>query len=94
MGVQGELVLQAIMETLEVNPWLESIDLARTPLQNSGKTDANGKAEPEMDLLKDMPLPVLKSCRVFFCGQKYAGKTTLCNSISQSFSSSKLPYVD
>ncbi|KAM2352396.1 hypothetical protein ACFXTH_007078 [Malus domestica] len=40
MGVQGELVLQAIMEILQVNPWLESIDLARPPLQNSGKTDA------------------------------------------------------
>ncbi|KAM2508239.1 hypothetical protein ACFX1W_030459 [Malus domestica] len=100
-GVQGEQVLQAIMETLQVNPWLENIDLARTPLQNSGKTDGvyqrlgqNGKPEPEMDLLKDMPLTVPKSCRVFFCGQEYAGKATLCNSILQSVSSSKLLYVD
>ncbi|XP_008227100.1 PREDICTED: protein TORNADO 1 [Prunus mume] len=100
-GVQGELVLQAIMETLQVNPWIENIDLARTPLQNSGKTDGiyqrlgqNGRPEPEMDLLKDMPLTVPKSCRAFFCGQEYAGKSTLCNSILQSFSSSKIPYVD
>lgn len=79
-GVQGELLLQTIMETLQVNPWIEDIDLSRTPLQNSGKTDGvcqrlgqNGKAEPETDLLKDMPLTVPKSCRVFFCGQEYAG---------------------
>ncbi|ONI13581.1 hypothetical protein PRUPE_4G231800 [Prunus persica] len=100
-GVQGELVRQAIMETLQVNPWIENIDLARTPLQNSGKTDGiyqrlgqNGRPEPEMDLLKDMPLTVPKSCRAFFCGQEYAGKSTLCNSILQSFSSSKISYVD
>ncbi|CBI26731.3 unnamed protein product, partial [Vitis vinifera] len=95
------LVLQTIMETLQVNPWIEDIDLTRTPLQNSGQTDGiyqklgqNGRTEPEIDLLKDMPLTVPKSCRVFFCGQEYAGKTTLCNSISQNFSSSKLPYMD
>jgi hypothetical protein len=80
-GVQGELVLQTIMETLQVNPWIEDIDLSRTPLQNSGKTDGiyqrlgqNGKTEPEPDLLKDMPFTEPKSCRVFFCGQEYAGK--------------------
>ncbi|KAJ8766512.1 hypothetical protein K2173_023759 [Erythroxylum novogranatense] len=102
-GVQGELVVKSIMETLQVNPWLEEIDLARTPLQNSGKADAiyqrlgqNGKTEPEADtgLLKDMPLTEPKSCRVFFCGQEAAGKTTLCNSILQNFSSSKLPYLE
>lgn len=80
-GVRGELVLQTIVETLHINPWIEVIDLSRTPLQNSGKTDGiyqrlgqNGKTEPEMDLLKDMPFTVPKSCRVFFCGQEYAGK--------------------
>ncbi|XVF70799.1 hypothetical protein PTKIN_Ptkin11bG0190700 [Pterospermum kingtungense] len=103
-GVRGDRVLQAIMETLQINPWIEEIDLARTPLHNSGKADAiyqrlgqNAKsteAEPENDLLKDMPLTEPKSCRVFFCGQEYAGKTTLCNSISQNFSSSKLPYIE
>ncbi|KAJ9153868.1 hypothetical protein P3X46_027259 [Hevea brasiliensis] len=103
-GVQGEFVLKTIMETLQVNPWIEDIDLSRTPLQNSGRTDEiyqrlgqNGKTEPEVDtadLLKDMPLTEPKSCRVFLCGQEYAGKTTLCNSISQNFSSSKLPYMD
>ncbi|XP_050367631.1 protein TORNADO 1 [Argentina anserina] len=100
-GVQGELLLQTIMETLQVNPWIEDIDLSRTPLQASGKTDGlyqrlgqNGKAEPETDLLKDMPLTVPKSCRVFFCGQEYAGKTTLCNTILQSLYLSKLPLVD
>ncbi|XP_010252684.1 PREDICTED: protein TORNADO 1 [Nelumbo nucifera] len=100
-GVEGELVLQAIMETLQVNPWLEEIDLNRTPLHNSGKTEEiyqklgqNGRMEPETDLLKDMPLTVSRSCRVFFCGQEFAGKTTLCNSISQNFSSSKLPYLN
>ncbi|KDP39232.1 hypothetical protein JCGZ_00989 [Jatropha curcas] len=103
-GVQGELVLKTIMEMLQVNPWIEDIDLSRTPLQNSGKTDAiyqrlgqNGKTtepEAETDLLKDMPLTEPKSCRVFLCGQEYAGKTTLCNSISQNFSASKLSYID
>ncbi|EEF33354.1 protein TORNADO 1 [Ricinus communis] len=102
-GVRGDIVLKTIMDTLQVNPWIEDIDLARTPLHNLGKTDEiyqrlgqNGKTEPEAetDLLKDMPLTEPKSCRVFFCGQEYAGKTALCNSISQNFSSSKLPYMD
>ncbi|KAH7861384.1 hypothetical protein Vadar_025439 [Vaccinium darrowii] len=102
-GLSGDLVLQAIMETLQVNPWIEELDLARTPLQNSGKTEgvyqklgqnAKTETEAETDLLKDMPMVVPKSCRVFLCGQEYSGKTTLCNSISQNFSSSKLPYMD
>ncbi|KAJ0101725.1 hypothetical protein Patl1_04025 [Pistacia atlantica] len=62
------------------------------------KLGQKGKSEnePETDLLKDMPLTEPKSCRVFFCGQEYAGKNTLCNSVSQNFSSSssKLPYLD
>uniref|UniRef100_A0A6N2M6T5 C-terminal of Roc COR-B domain-containing protein n=1 Tax=Salix viminalis TaxID=40686 RepID=A0A6N2M6T5_SALVM len=101
-GVRGDVVLDTIMQTLQVNPWIEDIDLARTPLQNSGKADGihqrlgqNGKTELETDtdLFKDMPLTEPQSCRVFFCGQEYAGKTALCNSISQNFSS-KLPYID
>ncbi|PIA38392.1 hypothetical protein AQUCO_02800235v1 [Aquilegia coerulea] len=100
-GVQGDLVLKTIMETLQINPWIEDIDLTRTPLQNSGKSEGiyqklgqNGKLEQEIDLLKDMLLTTPKSCRVFFCGQEYAGKSTLSNSISQNFSSPKLPYLD
>ncbi|KAG8386050.1 hypothetical protein BUALT_Bualt03G0108700 [Buddleja alternifolia] len=100
-GVKGDLVLQTIMETLNVNPWIEDIDLARTPLQVSGKTEGiyqrlgqNEKTEQETDLLKDMPMTVPKSCRVFLCGQEYAGKSTLCNSISQNISPSKVPYLD
>ncbi|KAL0362899.1 UNVERIFIED_CONTAM: protein TORNADO 1 [Sesamum calycinum] len=100
-GVKGELVLQTIMETLNVNPWIEDIDLARTPLQAAGKTEGiyqrlgqNERSEPEIDLLKDMQMTLPKSCRVFLCGQEYAGKTTLCNSISQNLSPSKLPYLD
>ncbi|RDY13004.1 Protein TORNADO 1, partial [Mucuna pruriens] len=99
--VQGETLLQTIMETLQINPWIEDIDLSRTPLHNSGKTwgiyqrlGQNEKTEPEMDLLKDMPLTEPKSCRVFFCGQECAGKTTLCHSVSQNFSTSMLPYLD
>lgn len=79
-GVDGELVLQTILELLQVNPWIEDIDLTRTPLHNSGKTEGinlklgqNGRSEPETDLLKDMPMTVPKSCRVFLCGQEYAG---------------------
>ncbi|XP_057966226.1 protein TORNADO 1 [Malania oleifera] len=102
-GVRGDSVVETILEMLQVNPWIEDIDLARTPLHHSGKTDGiyqklgqNGKAEPEpeIDVLKDMTLTVPKSCRIFFCGQEFAGKTTLCNSISQNFSTSKLPYLD
>ncbi|KAK3009958.1 hypothetical protein RJ639_012350 [Escallonia herrerae] len=100
-GVDGELVLQTIMDILQVNPWIEDIDLARTPLQNSGKTEGiqlklgqNGRTETETDILKDMPMTAPRSCRVFLCGQAHAGKTTLCNSISQNFSFTKLPYVD
>lgn len=81
-GVKGEALLQTIMETLQINPWIEDIDLSRTPLNNSGMTQSiyqrlgqNEKTElePEMDLLKDMPMTVPKSCRVFFCGQESAG---------------------
>ncbi|KAL5987979.1 hypothetical protein ACLOJK_035741 [Asimina triloba] len=100
-GVQGESLLQTIMDTLQVNPWIEGIDLSRTPLQNSGKTEGiyqklgqNGKMDMEMDFLEDMPLTAPKSCRVFVCGQEFAGKTTLCNSIMQNVSSFKLPYMD
>ncbi|KAL0306293.1 UNVERIFIED_CONTAM: protein TORNADO 1 [Sesamum radiatum] len=70
-GVKGELVLQTIMETLNVNPWIEDIDLARTPLQAAGKTEGiyqrlgqNERSEPEIDLLKDMQMTLPKSCRV------------------------------
>ncbi|KAL2495993.1 Protein TORNADO 1 [Forsythia ovata] len=102
-GVKGEAVLQSIMETLNVNPWIEDIDLARTPLQIAGKTEGiyqrlgqNERTEPEpdIDLLKDMTMTVPKTCRVFLCGQELSGKTTLCNSISQNFSPSKLPYMN
>ncbi|KAK3032487.1 LOW QUALITY PROTEIN: hypothetical protein RJ639_037300 [Escallonia herrerae] len=96
-GVDGELVLQTIMDILQI----EDIVLARTPLQNSGKTEGiqlklgqNGRTETETDILKDMPMTTPRSCRVFLCGQAHAGKTTLCNSISQNFSFTKLPYVD
>ncbi|KAK4362479.1 hypothetical protein RND71_017720 [Anisodus tanguticus] len=102
-GVDGEAVLQTIMDILQVNPWIEDIDLSRTPLHNAGKTEViyqrlgqNDKAdaEPEINLLKDVPMTVPRSCRVFLCGQEYAGKTTLFNSIHQHFSSPKLPYID
>jgi len=80
-GVDGDSVLKAIMETLQVNPWIEDIDLESTPLHNEGMTEGiyqrlgqNEKSEPDVDLLKDMPMTVPKSCRVFLCGQEYAGK--------------------
>ena len=73
------------METLQINPWIEDLDLSRTPLHNSGDTHGiyrrlgqNEKTEPEMDSLMDMPLTEPKSCRVFFCGQEYAGKIEYC----------------
>lgn len=102
-GVQGDSVLQTIMSTLQVNPWIEEIDLARTPLHNSGKAEGiyqrlgqnERTVEPDTtDFLKDMPMTTPKSCRVFLCGQEYAGKTTLSNSIYQHFSSAKLPYAE
>ncbi|KAL6529057.1 Protein TORNADO 1 [Orobanche hederae] len=100
-GVKGEEVLQAIMETLNVNPWIEDIDLTRTPLHVAGKTEdiyqrlsQNERSEPEIDLLKDMAMTMPKNCRVFLCGQECAGKYTLCNSISQNIYPPKLPYLD
>lgn len=80
-GVDGDMVLQTIMGMLEVNPWIEDIDLSGTPLQNSGKADrvyqrlgqnGNTDLEPQVDSL-DMTLTEPKSCRIFFCGQEYAG---------------------
>nr|GEY86000.1 hypothetical protein [Tanacetum cinerariifolium] len=102
-GVDGDFVLNSIMETLHVNPWIEEIDLSRRPLEISGKADVihqkigqdeNTGHEVEVDLLKDMPMTAPKSCRVFICGQEFARKTTLCNSISQNFTSSKVAYIE
>ncbi|CAN8301826.1 unnamed protein product [Cochlearia groenlandica] len=102
-GVRGDRLLEAITETLHINPLIEEIDLARTPLQDSGKADEiyrklghNGRKieEEETDTLKDIPLTEPKSIRAFICGQDYAGKTTLCNSILQSFSASGSSYVE
>ncbi|KAL8462347.1 hypothetical protein ACS0TY_033406 [Phlomoides rotata] len=101
-GVKGEAVLQTIMETLNVNPWIEDIDLSRTPLRLTGKTDGiyqrlgqnERSEEPDVDLQNDMQMTLPKSCRVFLCGQEYAGKTTICNTISQNMSPSKVPYMD
>ncbi|CAI9088285.1 OLC1v1022579C1 [Oldenlandia corymbosa var. corymbosa] len=102
-GVDGDLVLQTIMNTLQVNPWIEEIDLSKTPLQNNGKTEGiyqrlgqNESTEPDIDidLLKDMAMAAPKNCRVFLCGQEYAGKSTLSDSIHQHFSSRKLAYMN
>ncbi|KZV17208.1 protein TORNADO 1 [Dorcoceras hygrometricum] len=100
-GVKGELVLQQIMDTLNVNPWIEDINLKRTPLQIAGKTEDISKrfgqaerTEPDVDMLKNMPMTVPKSCRIFLCGQEYAGKSTLCNSLSRNFSPMKVSYLD
>ncbi|RRT83285.1 hypothetical protein B296_00001337 [Ensete ventricosum] len=80
-GVEGEMVLQAIMETLQVNPWIEEVDLGRTPLQIAGKTDGiyeklgqNGSMVAEDDLVDDnLPLTMPRCCRIFLCGQEDAG---------------------
>ncbi|CAA0832440.1 Protein TORNADO 1 [Striga hermonthica] len=101
-GVNGEQVYRAIMETLDVNPWIEEIDLSRTPLEAAGKTEdiiqrlkQNEMSGPgEIDLLNDMAMTTSRSCRVFLCGQECAGKTTLFNSILQNLSPSKVPYMD
>ncbi|KAH9329000.1 hypothetical protein KI387_001108 [Taxus chinensis] len=100
-GVAGDAVLEAIMDVLQVNPWLEEIDLSGTPLQASGEADhvhqrlrQNTSAEPQANLLRDMPKTMPKSVRVFLCGQEFAGKTTLCNSLLQTYARAKLPTVD
>ncbi|GLJ45421.1 hypothetical protein SUGI_0956290 [Cryptomeria japonica] len=100
-GVAGDAVLEAIMDVLQVNIWLEEIDLSGTPLQASGKADhvhqrlrQNSSAEPQANLLRDMPKIVPKSVRVFLCGQEFAGKTTLCNSLLQTYARAKIPTVD
>nr|GEX25027.1 protein TORNADO 1 [Tanacetum cinerariifolium] len=81
-GVDGDFMLNSIIETLQVNPWIEEIDLARTPLQISRKADVihqkigqneNTGHEVEVKLLKDMPMTAPKSCRVFICGQEFTG---------------------
>ncbi|GER32861.1 nucleotide-binding oligomerization domain-containing protein [Striga asiatica] len=100
-GVKGEQVYRAIMETLDVNPWIEEIDLSRTPLEAEGKMEdiiqrlkQNETSGPgEIDLLNDMAMTMSRSCRVFLCGQECAGKTTLFNSILQNVSPSRVPYM-
>lgn len=80
-GVAGDLVLQAILETLQVNPWIEEIDLCGTPLQIAGKANKiyeklgqNASLVQENDLLDDhLPMDMPACCRVFLCGQEFAG---------------------
>jgi hypothetical protein len=82
-GVEGEIVLQTIMSTLEVNPWIEEIDLHETPLHLAGKTDQiyeklcqNGNIVLRSDLL-DLPLTAPTCCRVFLCGKELAGTISI-----------------
>ncbi|KAL2932590.1 Protein TORNADO 1 [Bienertia sinuspersici] len=84
-GVKGELVLQVIMETLQVNPWIEEIDLENTPLHNAGmaeevyqKLGQHAKSEPDTDIdfLKDMPmLPYVDHVRTLVNPVEQAIKT-------------------
>ncbi|TVU44998.1 hypothetical protein EJB05_04464 [Eragrostis curvula] len=99
-GVEGEVVLQTIMGTLEVNPWLEEIDLHETPLHLSGKTEQiyeklcqNGSLVLPNDFL-DLPLNTPTCCRVFLCGQELAGKSTLHNSLYECMNPTKSPHMD
>ncbi|KAK3146063.1 hypothetical protein QOZ80_3BG0261040 [Eleusine coracana subsp. coracana] len=99
-GVEGEMVLQAIMGTLEVNPWIEEIDLHETPLHLAGKADLiyeklcqNGSLVLPNDFL-NLPLTAPTCCRVFLCGQQLAGKRTLHNSIYECMNPIKPPHMD
>ncbi|CAL4944420.1 unnamed protein product [Urochloa decumbens] len=99
-GVEGEVILQTIMGTLEVNPWIEEIDLHETPLHVSGKAEQiyeklcqNGSLVLPNDLL-DLPLSAPTCCRVFLCGQESAGKSTLHNSINECMNPLKSPCMD
>ncbi|EEC76188.1 hypothetical protein OsI_13527 [Oryza sativa Indica Group] len=99
-GVEGELVLQTIMGMLQVNPWIEEIDLHETPLHVAGKTreiyeklGQNGSSVVPNDLL-DLPLSAPTCCQVFLCGQELSGKSTLCSSIKHCMNSMKLPRMD
>ncbi|RLN16892.1 hypothetical protein C2845_PM02G05430 [Panicum miliaceum] len=99
-GVEGEVILQTIMATLEVNPWIEEIDLHGTPLHVAGKTDQiyeklcqNGDHVLPNDFL-DLPLSAPTCCRVFLCAQESAGKSTLHNSINECMNPLKSPHTD
>ncbi|KAG0547569.1 hypothetical protein BDA96_01G091600 [Sorghum bicolor] len=99
-GVDGEAILQTIMGTLEVNPWIEEIDLRGTPLHVAGKTDQiyeklcqNGSLVLPNDFL-DLPLSAPTCCRVFLCGQESAGKSMLHNSINQCMNPLKSSRID
>ncbi|KAI4984903.1 hypothetical protein ZWY2020_017533 [Hordeum vulgare] len=99
-GVEGEAVLQTIMNTLQVNPWIEEIDLHETPLHVAGKTGQiyeklgqNGSLVLPNDLL-DLPLSAPTCCRVVLCGQELAGKSTLCSSMNRCMNAMNLPRMD
>ncbi|CAM8955786.1 unnamed protein product [Rhodiola kirilowii] len=106
-GVAGEIVAQAILEMLQVNSCIEKIDLSRTPLENAGLTETiyqklsasqnqNSALETDLEIVNDLQMTMSspKSCRVFFCGQDHAGKTTLSNSIEQNLSASSFSYSE
>ncbi|KAL6894097.1 hypothetical protein ACP4OV_008195 [Aristida adscensionis] len=99
-GVEGEVVLQTILCTLQVNTWIEEIDLHETPLHVAGKTGQiyeklcqNESLVLPNDLI-DLPLSAPIFCRVFLCGQELAGKSVLCNSINQCMNPVKSPPMD
>lgn len=81
-GVKGEIVLQAIMDTLNVNPCIQEIDLGRTPLHSAGKTEGvyeklgqneTTAEESDVEFLENMPMTAPTSFRVFLLGQENAG---------------------
>jgi hypothetical protein len=75
------------MNTLQVNPWIEEIDLHETPLHVAGKTGQiyeklgqNGSLVLPNDLL-DLPLSAPTCCRVVLYGQDLAGAVLLVVSL-------------
>jgi Leucine Rich repeat len=85
-GVHGEEVLQSIMDTLMVNPWIEEIDLSETPLQQSGKAvivyeklGQNSSPVQENELLANLPLAMPTCSRILMFGQPCSGMSYKSN---------------
>ncbi len=77
-AVQGDEVLIGIMDLLQINPWLEDINMENTPLEREGyslhvKAQLQKNKQEHIMVMRDMPKGRPSSARVFLCGHAFSG---------------------
>ncbi|KAJ7520246.1 hypothetical protein O6H91_20G074300 [Diphasiastrum complanatum] len=88
-GVRGD-VFPSIMDLLQVNHWLKTINLTETPLEREGleaavRAQLERNAQKHVTVMRELPVTHPTSARIFLCGHAFSGKTTLGRSMVRSF---------